>query len=317
MDLEEVIKKTKPNISTTTIKAYIGNIKKLNSLITGSKEVKNLDFLKDDDKVLEVLDNRLTTTKKNYLVSTLVVLMSNPTKYKNEIIKYQDRIKKLQSEVNDTYDENSKSSKQNKNWVDYPEILKLLKKVKNDVKPLLTKPIDELTKKEKDSIQQYLVLYLYSGKAFPITRNDFADMKIVSENDNLDQNKNYFVIKKKGTPYFKLNEFKTAKYKGEIEIPIKDMELRRLINKWVKINGTGYLLVNLTNNSPMTANGISKYLTKIFNKHLGKNISTSLIRSIYTTHKYNGNMSIKEKKDLATKMMNSKSTAETVYNKID
>ena len=142
-------------------------------------------------------------------------------------------------------------------------------------------------------------------------------MRIVKETDELDKNKNYFVIKKSGTPYFKLNEFKTAKFKGDIEIPIKDMELRRLINKWAKINGTGFLLVNISTNTPMTPNGISKYLQKIFKKHLNKNISTSLIRSIYTTHKYKGNMSIKEKKQLATEMMNSKGTAETVYNKID
>ena len=317
MDLEQVIKKSRPNINENTLKAYIGNIKKLNMLITKSNEIKNLDFLKDDIKVLEVLNDKLTTTKKNYLVAVLVVLMSNQNKFEKQITKYQDRIKKLQSDVNDNYDENSKSEKQDKNWVDYEEILKLLKKVKVDIKPILSKPHNELTQKDKDAIQQYLVLYLYSGKAFPITRNDFADMKIVSENANMEKNKNYFVIKKSGTPYFKLNEFKTAKYKGDIEIPIKDMELRRLINKWAKINGTGFLLVNVSKNTPMTANGISKYLQKIFKKHLGKNISTSLIRSIYTTHKYKGNMTQKEKKQLATEMMNSKGTAETVYNKID
>jgi len=293
------------------------NIKKLNKIITKSDEIKNLDFLKDINIVMNALNEKLTTTKKNYLVAVLVVLMSNKNKFEKQIQDYSDKIKDLQNQVNDNYDNNEKSDKQDKNWVDYPEILNLLKKVKKEVTPILQKPQDQLTAKDKDAIQQYLVLYLYSGKAFPITRNDFAEMRIVKETDELDKNKNYFVIKKSGTPYFKLNEFKTAKFKGDIEIPIKDMELRRLINKWTKINGTGFLLVNISTNTPMTPNGISKYLQKIFKKHLNKNISTSLIRSIYTTHKYKGNMSIKEKKQLATEMMNSKGTAETVYNKID
>ena len=317
MDLEQVIKKSRPNINQNTLKAYIGNIKKLNKIITKSDEIKNLDFLKDINIVMNALNEKLTTTKKNYLVAVLVVLMSNKNKFEKQIQDYSDKIKDLQNQVNDNYDNNEKSDKQDKNWVDYPEILNLLKKVKKEVTPILQKPQDELTAKDKDAIQQYLVLYLYSGKAFPITRNDFAEMRIVKETDELDKNKNYFVIKKSGTPYFKLNEFKTAKFKGDIEIPIKDMELRRLINKWTKINGTGFLLVNISTNTPMTPNGISKYLQKIFKKHLNKNISTSLIRSIYTTHKYKGNMSIKEKKQLATEMMNSKGTAETVYNKID
>tara|TARA_Y100001937_G_C7112106_1_gene328161 strand:- start:1406 stop:1636 length:231 start_codon:yes stop_codon:yes gene_type:complete len=64
MDIEQVIKKSRPNINQNTLKAYIGNIKKLNMLITKSNEIKNLDFLKDDDKVLEVLNDKLTTTKK-------------------------------------------------------------------------------------------------------------------------------------------------------------------------------------------------------------------------------------------------------------
>tara|TARA_Y100001938_G_scaffold150902_1_gene244283 strand:- start:2394 stop:3347 length:954 start_codon:yes stop_codon:yes gene_type:complete len=317
MDLEQVIKKSRPNINQNTLKAYIGNIKKLNKIITKSDEIKNLDFLKDINIVMNALNEKLTTTKKNYLVAVLVVLMSNKNKFEKQIQDYSDKIKDLQNQVNDNYDNNEKSDKQDKNWVDYPEILNLLKKVKKEVTPILQKPQDQLTAKDKDAIQQYLVLYLYSGKAFPITRNDFAEMRIVKETDELDKNKNYFVIKKSGTPYFKLNEFKTAKFKGDIEIPIKDMELRRLINKWTKINGTGFLLVNISTNTPMTPNGISKYLQKIFKKHLNKNISTSLIRSIYTTHKYKGNMSIKEKKQLATEMMNSKGTAETVYNKID
>ena len=317
MDLEQVIKKSRPNINQNTLKAYIGNIKKLNKIITKTDEIKNLDFLKDINIVMNALNEKLTTTKKNYLVAVLVVLMSNKNKFEKQIQDYSDKIKDLQNQVNDNYDNNEKSDKQDKNWVDYPEILNLLKKVKKEITPILQKPQDQLTAKDKDAIQQYLVLYLYSGKAFPITRNDFAEMRIVKETDELDKNKNYFVIKKSGTPYFKLNEFKTAKFKGDIEIPIKDMELRRLINKWAKINGTGFLLVNISNNTPMTPNGISKYLQKIFKKHLNKNISTSLIRSIYTTHKYKGNMSIKEKKQLANEMMNSKGTAETVYNKID
>ena len=78
-------------------------------------------------------------------------------------------------------------------------------------------------------------------------------------------------------------------------------------------------IINISNNTPMKANGISKYLTKIFKKHFDKKISTSLLRSIYISHKYNGDkqLSTKDKKELAEEMGHSKSTAETIYNKID
>ena len=315
MDLEKIIKEERPKISESTLKAYVSNLKKLHRLINGNNEIKSLDFLTDLNKVLDVLKKNLKSTIKNYLVAGTVILMSNPKKYKSVIEQYTEKIKQLQQNVNDKYDENEKSDVQKENWVEYGEILKLLRKLKKETKPLLEK--DNLTNKEKDLIQQYLVLYLYSGKAFPVIRNDFGEMAIINEGQDMDKSKNYLVIKSKGFPYFQINEYKTAKYGGEKTIPIKDLELRKLINKWVKIANTGFLLNNITNNTPMSANGISKYLNKMFLKQLGKKISTSLLRSIYITHKYNSKMSQKEKKDLAEDMGHSKNIAEQVYNKID
>ena len=317
MDIVEEIKKERPSISEGTIKAYTSNLRKLHEKITGKKDIENLDFLKSPDVVLEKIDKLLTNTQKNYLVAVVVILQTNKTKYKDLIEIYQKKIKNMQEAVNDKYDENEKSSKQANNWADYQDILKLLKKLKKETKPLLEKDPENLTQKEKDLIQNYLVVYLYSGKAFPIIRNDFADMKIVNESDERDDDKNYFVVKKKGLPFFQLNEFKTKKYQGEKIIPIKDLELRKLINKWAKITNTGYLLINVSNNSPMKANGISKYLQKIYLKNLNKKISTSLLRSIFITNKYDKNMSQKEKKNLAENMGHSKNTAEQVYNKIN
>ena len=324
MDIKKILQEEKPDVSINTIKAYYTNLNKINKMITNQKEIKNLDFLTDSKKVLEVLSNLTNHTIKNNLVSVVVILGSNKAKYKDIIEEYNQEIKKLQAKIADKYDDNEKSEKQKENWIDYKDVLELLKTYKKDTKPLLEKDKDDLTKKEKDLIQQYLVLYLYSGKAFPIVRNDFADMKIVNDKYDMDNNKNYLVIPtNKKTPYFKLNEYKTSKYKGEFNIPLKDMELRKLIYNWIKITNSPVLLLNLSGNrtteknTPMTANGISKYLNKIFKKHFNKTISTSLLRSIMITDKYSNNLSTKEKKKLANDMGHSKGIAENVYNKID
>ena len=319
IDITEIIKKERPNITPMTLKTYVLNIKKLHRGFFGNDDIKSLEFLLKFDEILNILKDNTKSTIKNYLVAIIVLLMSNKVKYETAIQMYQDKIKNLQDDINDKYDDNEKSIKQKENWVEYENILKLLKKMKKDTKSLLEKDKDELTNKEKDLIQQYLVLYLYSGKAFPVLRNDFAEMKIVNESENIDNDKNYFVIKQKGPPIFRLNQYKTAKFQGEKDIPVKDMELRKLINKWAKINNTGFLLINISNDTPMKANGISKYLNKIFDKHFDKKISTSLLRAIYISNKYNGEkkLSTKEKKDLASDMAHSKSTAEQIYNKID
>ena len=128
---------------------------------------------------------------------------------------------------------------------------------------------------------------------------------------------NYFVVKK-GNPYFVLNSYKTARKYGTQKIEIESNDLKSLIKKWIQLNPTDYFLINVSNKTPMTPNGISKYIQKIFKRKRNKSISSSLLRSIYITDKYeNNNLTQKQKKDIATEMLHSKTMSEQVYNKID
>jgi len=114
-----------------------------------------------------------------------------------------------------------------------------------------------------------------------------------------------------------LNKFKTDK-RGQQTIKWSDKLLKALINDWLNITKSDYLLVNASENTPMTPNGISKNLVKLFQAYTGKNVSSSLLRTIFITDKYkNANLSIKEKKKLGQEMLHSSKMAEEVYNKID
>lgn len=312
-------------LSDNSIRVYNSNLKILNKLITNQDTIKNIDFLKDVDKVYDVLSDKSIHTKKNY--TTAIIALLKILKEEELYKKYAEIQDKFSNKIEDNYDENSKTEAQKENWVDYKVILDLLNKYKRDAKPILEKDRSDLTKRDYQLIQQYLVLYLYSGKAFDIIRNDFANMKIIiDDKEKLDDDKNYLVIKQRKTPYFQLGEFKTKKSKSYDDKPfiikLKDKDLNYLLRKWIGINLNEYLLINLSGNqntkkgSPMTANGITKYLQKIFKTNLGKSISTSLLRSIYITHKYKENLNTKEKKELATNMLHSKPMAEQVYNKI-
>jgi len=316
MNLEEIIKKNKENASQTSINTCIANLKILHNLIVGNKEIKNLDFLKDYDKVLEVLNKKANTTLKNYLVAVVVAIQKDK-KFESVIEKYNSKIKELQGEVMDNYEDQKKSQSQNSNWVEYPEILKLLKQLKKDTKPYLEADPNKLTNKQKILIQQYLLLYLYSGVAFPVLRNDFADMKVLSKDIKTDPDKNYLILNK-NTSLFKLNEYKTKKYNGEQIIKFSDKVLKKLIQDWLDITNSEYLLINVKDKSPMSANGITKNLNSLFETYKNKKVSSSLLRSIYISHKYNNtNMTLKEKKKLGEEMLHSKKTAETVYMKVD
>ena len=316
MNLEELIKKNKENASQTSIDTYIANLKILHNLIEGNKDIKNLDFLKDYDKVLEVLNKKAKTTLKNYLVAVVVAIQKDK-KFENIIEKYNKKIKELQENIMDNYEEQEKSQSQSENWIEYTEILKLLKKLKSDTKPYLEADPNKLTNKQKILIQQYLLLYLYSGVAFDPVRNDFANMIILNKDNNTEPDKNYLILNKTNS-YFKLNEYKTKKYNGEKLIKFSDKTLKKLIINWLDITGSKYLLINVKDGSPMSANGITKNLNSLFQTYKNKTVSTSLLRSIYISHKYNNNnMTLKEKNKLAENMAHTKKTAETMYAKVD
>jgi len=314
MDLEKHIKTIKPNISESSLKVYIANLKILHQLIKGDKNIKNLNFLLDYEKVINLIKDKANTTIKNYLVA-IVNALSQDSDYEKVRKTYFDKMIDLQNTVMDNYENQEKSEKQEKNWIDYPDILKLLKKLRMIIKPLLDKPIIKLKLQEKILIQQVLLLYLYSGKAFPPIRNDFDNMKVYRKEPKLD-NENYLVLNATNS-YFILNKFKTDK-RGSQTIKWSDKVLKKLINDWLNITKSDYLLVNVSDNTPITSNGISKNLIKLFQAYTDKSISTSLLRSIYISHMYNNeNMSIKEKKQLGKEMLHSNKTADTVYNKID
>jgi hypothetical protein len=321
MDIDKLLKKVKPNASETTIRSYSSNIRILFRLINSNeKQIKDLKFLENPDQILALLSNKVNSTIKNYLNSIVVLLRSNEEKYEKLIEKYAKEIKKIQDKMEDFYEKNIKSEKQEKNWVDYNEIVDLYNKYKKEYNSLIKKnSVEDIRKSKikKELVKDTVLLALYSGVYFPPVRNDFNEMEIINQGEDMDNKKNYLVLMNNNTIKFIFNEFKTAKSKGSQEILIKNKTLIDLLLKHIEIQDKDYLLINSQGN-PLTANGLTKQLNNIFKREFNKSISSSLIRNIYISHIYNNkNLSTAEKKSLAEKMLHTKGIAEDVYNKID
>ena len=175
MLLIDKIKNTR-EISENSLNTYNNNLRKLYKLITGNskEELKEEDMekFKNVKTVMEILKDKLKpSTQKNYLVAVLVGLRCCDKKYQKEIDEYSLQIQKLSENINDNYDENSKSQSQKENWLDYKEILKVLKELKAEVNGKNILKQTSINDKDLDLLQQYLVLSIYSGKYFPPVRN--------------------------------------------------------------------------------------------------------------------------------------------------
>ena len=315
MDIKKIIKKNKSEISEITLNMYLSNINKLHKQITQTDKIKNLDFLKNPSNILGILSNKSDHTKKNYLISIIVLLKTDETKYKDLIEKYNKIIADIAKKISDNYDLNEKSTNQEKNWIEMSDVADLVKKYKKMYKEIKKK--QNLNNKDLQLVQDYLLISLYSGIYFPPVRNDFNNLEVILEDEPIDDNKNYLIIKKNNSLEFLFNNYKTSKKYGSYRLPIKSKILTDLILDWIDMNGSQYLLINVKTKKAFSANAITKNLNRIYKKEFDKTVSTSLLRSIYISNKLKENLSNKEKKALAKDMLHSKDMQEEVYNKID
>ena len=130
--------------------------------------------------------------------------------------------------------------------------------------------------KELQTIQNWIILVLYSNKYFPVRRSaDFVHMKIRGDIDRSIHNEidgNRFIF----------NNFKTSKYQpNKRQVGTITRPLKRILDKWIKINPYEYLLVN-SKGMKLNATTLYQRLTKLFQK----DSSVNMIRKMILTENY-------------------------------
>jgi hypothetical protein len=291
------------NIKENSLNAYLISIKKLNEFIT-KKEFKNLDFLKDEKKVLEKLKELKLTTQKNYLSAIIVSLSAYGDKYEDDLKTYRKRLEQLNEVYNSEIKKNEKTETQEKNWVSMKDLKKVMNSYKLDLKERGAFSKDELTRRELDIMQRWVVANLYLNDENPPIRLDYGNMRIISENDfdklkDDELDKNFLVVKNRTNKYFHFGDYKTEKTYSKKEIKV-GKKLNSVLNIWLKHNKKGGLLYD-TKGDPMSSNTLGKYIKKVFEK-TGKQVSINLIRHIFISEKFPPQKE-DEKEEVASKML--------------
>ncbi len=308
------------NLKPRSIQAYIFNLEKLHDKMFGNKNITSLEYLKDTKKVMGIIDDLKLSTRKTYLASIVVALSTKEKKYEKELKIYRDEMMDLIGKSKDEAEKQEKSTTQAENWTSMAELKKVIKKYKKDLQDRGTfkKNKEDINPREKALLQKWMVgsLYVLDDKHPPL-RNDFTPMKIISYKqytDLTDEEKgenNYLVIQSRNKKFFSLGEYKTSQTYGVKRIDLTS-KLNSVINIYQKYNDGDYLIYN-AKNQPMSPNGLTKYLNKIFEPSGKNNISSTMLRHIYISEKFGG-PTLKEKKEVAEKMGHSVSTQE-IYKK--
>lgn len=271
MNIKSIIKENKPNISESSITTYNSILTNLYRHIFGDDEYDMKEF-NNTNKVINYLKDYEPKRRKTILAA-LVVLTDNK-KYRDLMLSDIEsaQIKSHQQE---------KTEKQKENFIDGDTISKIFKDLRKKANSLYKK--GDLSYHEIQEIQNYIIMALYCGLYIPPRRaKDYVEFKIDRINADTDNyiDKNEFVF----------NNYKTAKTYSQQRVKIPP-PLKKIINQWIKINPTDYLLFDIHQNKLSNVT-----LNQRIEKIVGSKMGVNGFRHTYMSEKYQP--SIENDKDM-------------------
>jgi integrase len=290
MDIKAYIKSKREGLAESSITTYASILKSLYKKVWGDEK---MDFNKFSEHkvILESLKD-LPPNKRKTILSALFIITQIP--------QYRTLMMEDSTAYAKEIAQNKKTETQEENWVEPQEIDSVLAKLEKDASAIYKKT--NKTPQDLQEIQNYIIMVMLGGKYIPTRRSkDFCDFKIKNINPETD---NY--IDKKNLVF---NSYKTAKTYGRQTLPIP-IKLKNILNKWIAINPTDYLLFDV-NMNPLTNVKLNQRINKIFD---GKKVSTNNLRHTNITEALGEHKATKKKAEkLMTDMGSSFNMVDTYY----
>jgi len=287
--------KTQKDLADSTIKLYM----KYYVMLNNKQLFNNLSFLKDIEKIDEILKTYKPNTHKTILSSivTLLSLFKDKPTYKKLYKSYYDKMMTMATDMKQNINQNEKTETQKDNWIKWDEVQETKQKLLHDVQSFLNNKI--ITSDQYNVLLSYLILSLYTGSIAPRRNQDYLLVDFVAHyKDDMSIDKNYLDWANKE---FIFNQYKTKSKYGQQKIKIDTTEgsepleaikmylkhhpLNNYKNlKFPKNQTVQFKFLVYPDGKPLEAiNAITRILNKIFNKKIG----SSMLRHIYLSNKYN------------------------------
>ena len=301
----------------SSARVYSSNLHRIHrEFLSDTKYTQDLAWLKTNAKrlltKLKKVDN--INTQRNLLAAALVgfdllKMQSARDPYIEQIATLNEKQKNLPKD---------RTPKQEAKYVDWNRILKLRRLLTRTIRLGKYYSRKKLLRKEFQTLQQNLVLHLYTE--IPPVRNDWSTVRFMtsSEWDDLTEEEkttDNILVLGRGAFHVYWADYKTVRKHGVIQqlIPKKLQALLKKHIKFLKLHfpDNDHLLLG-SSGAPMTRNGLTKFLQRLFYTHFRTKTSTSALRSIFLTHKFDKKV-LDEQVDIAKAMHHTPSVAREFY----
>lgn len=288
MTYDKYFKKSRPDISISSIKSYSGSLKtlakKINKTINEPKDIiDNIDIIIDSYKDVK------SSSRKTHISAIVSFIDDGSPDSAESLVKLRKVMFTDVSDYNNLIESQKKSDSYEDNWIEWPDIIKKYNAFEKEITPLWKIKKEDLSKSSYNKLKMYVLL---SCLILISPRRALDQTAFKIRNINI-QKDNYMKGKK-----FIFNSYKTSKTYGktEVDIPTK---LHSIIKKWMLINDSDYLI---TGNNDRMKNITAPQLTNMLNTFFDKRVSVNLLRHSFLTHVYKDIPDLKEMKDRARDM---------------
>lgn len=269
--ISEIIKQNRPNITNSSVRTYTSVINNLASKMKIEIKSPN-DIKKHCDAILEYLkENYPQENRRKTILASIVVFLGK--EHENVCEKMRNLMLK-DIEVSQEQDKQKlfkKTEKEDKNWMNWSDVIKKYEQLEKQVKPLLSN--ETLNKNQYQLVQLYTLLSLIV-LGVPRRSLDYCELK--KPTAQIDKEKdNYFDKKNKELVY---STYKTSKKYGTTKVKLSD-KAYKILNKFITyIPEKQEYIFRDTRGNKMTPSKLTNLLNEFFSP---KKISTSMLRHIY------------------------------------
>jgi len=290
-----VLKKNKPSLTNSSIKTYLSVFRTIAKSI-GEDLMSVDDFVKYQGKIMDYMNSLTYSMKKSRIAGILSLLGKkdeNSKEVKDAILFYTEKMIDAVNEYKKTEDDQELNERQKENFVSWDQIGEIWKKMNLLVEKLWRLNLSFKSADVKDIILHFVVLSLYY--LIPPRRSRDMVLLKIRNFDTSEKSKDNYYTKLDNKWVFVFNDYKNASRLGR-QVIVVPMNLRRIIDKWIKINESDYMIPG-KNNKVAQPNKLNFMLKAIFNKDVG----TSLLRHAYMTHHF-GNVDLEKLENVTHQM---------------
>lgn len=291
VDWKDKIRKNKPKLGDSSIKTYSCT---LNSLSRELEVGDNADYYDNHaTAVMKHVGKQAIVRKKNLLTALLAVAGSKKAKaiYSSALMPVADELKSDESKQ-------EKSQREQKQWKTQQELGEIYHDLELEAQPLMKK-----SKPTPDDMRK-IMKYVFASCLVLIEPRRIQDFQYFKLKNIDKQTDNYLDGR---TMVF--NKFKTASKYGKQTITIPE-KLRGIVQRWAKINPTGWLLFDRSGKQ-LSSQQCTKMLKSIFGTSVG------VLRHIYISEIVLPDVPALEKLQETARRMAHSTDQQMRYKKVD